>query len=40
MEHDEYDDIEEECDKEGDDIWEALRVLISNYEAPVQVVVN
>jgi hypothetical protein len=40
IDHEEYDNIEEECDKEGDDIWEALRVLISNYEEPAQVVVN
>jgi hypothetical protein len=37
VEHDEYDDIEEECDKEADDIFEALRILISNYEAPAVV---
>jgi len=40
VDHEEYDNIEEECDKEGDDIWEALRILISNYEEPAQVVVN
>jgi len=39
LEHEEYDDIEEECDKEGDDIFEALRILISNYEAPAAVAV-
>ena len=39
LDHDEYDDIEEECDKEGDDIFEALRILISNYEAPAAVAV-
>lgn len=40
QEHDEYDYIEEECLQIADDIFEALRILISNYEEPTQVVVN
>ena len=31
MDHDEYDDIEEDCLQEADNIFEALRVLISNF---------
>ena len=45
MDHDEYDNIEEDCLQEADNIFEALRVLISNFtpeqgqqapQAPVQ----
>ena len=31
MDHDEYDDIEEDCLQEADNIFEALRILISNF---------
>ena len=31
MDHEEYDDIEEDCLQEADNIFEALRVLISNF---------
>jgi len=31
VEHDEYEDIEEDCAREADNIFESLRILISNY---------
>jgi hypothetical protein len=31
MDHDEYDDIEEDCLQEADNIFEAMRILISNF---------
>ena len=31
VEHDEYEAIEEECSQEADNVWESLRVLISNF---------
>ena len=34
IEHEEYNDIEEEIQEEEDKIFEALRILISNYVAP------
>ena len=31
-EHDEYNAIEDECLQEGLDVWESLRIIISNFE--------
>ena len=39
VEHDEYEDIEEDCAREADNIFESLRILISNY-APQQTPLN
>ena len=38
-EHDEYEDIEEECLDEADKLFDSLRILISNYTTPTTPVV-